>query len=191
MKRLGNRMRVEKVTIYPCGGIGLHVSCVARLSGYLVQEELLPEYTEILDMHRLIAGASDEVRLVEEYPTILLDGCAHQCGLNFLRLLGIKPAAGVYTPGMIKLTGLTAGRHRKVLEESGQQLSRRISELVAKLARDMVETADYSYVKQRIRARGLNICDYSLDMVEAMNMIRVADAIYRSEDMPPLPNFEK
>jgi hypothetical protein len=142
-------------------------------------------------MHCLIAGASDEVRLVEEYPTIVLDGCGHQCGLNFLRLLGIKPAARVYIPGMIKLTGLTPGRHRKVLEESGQQLSRRTSELVARLARVMVETADYSYVKQRIRARDINICDYSIDVQEAMNMIRVADAIYRPENMPRLPNFEK
>ena len=37
-------MSVEKVTIYPCGGIGLQVACVTRLSAYLVKEELLPEY---------------------------------------------------------------------------------------------------------------------------------------------------
>ena len=184
-------MSVEKVTIYPCGGIGLHVSCVTRLSAYLVKEGLMPDYTEFLDMHRLITGAKDEVRLVEEYPTIILDGCTHQCGLNFLRLLGINPAARVYTPEMTKLTGLTAGRHRKVLEPSGQQLSRKISGVVENLVRGMIGISDYKYSKQRVRAREIDICDYSVDVEEAMNMIKVADAIYRPEDMPPLPNLEK
>lgn len=171
-------MSVEKVTIYPCGGIGLHVSSVTRLSAYLLTEELLPECTEILDMQRLIAGASDEIRLVEEYPTIILEGCAHQCGLNFLRLLGIKPAARVYTPEMMKLTGLTAGRHRKVLEESGQQLARKMAEMVEKLVRGMVGISDYTYSRQRVQARDIDICNYSVEVEEAIGEAEWSQAGY-------------
>ena len=36
-------MAVEKVTIFPCGGIGDPVSSVTRLAGFILAEDLWPE----------------------------------------------------------------------------------------------------------------------------------------------------
>jgi hypothetical protein len=184
-------MSVEKVAVYPCGGIGLHVSCVTRLAGYVLEEELLKSDVEILDMHRLIRGMTDEVELVETYPTIILDGCAHQCGSYLFRLLKIKPAARIYIPDIIAETGLYPGRARKVLEDSGQQLATEVAQRAARIVRGMKETRDYHYQSQKVDAQGLTLCDYEVDVEEALKYIKIAPGVYRPKDVNPLPGFEE
>jgi hypothetical protein len=184
-------MGVEKVAICPCGGIGLHVSCVTRQAGYLLEEELLTQDVEILDMHRLIRGMLDEIGLVETYPTLILDGCAHQCGSNLFRLLKIKPAARIYIPDIIAETNLFPGRARKVLEESGQRLAREVALRTGRIVKGMRESQGYYYHPQKVQALGLTLCDYEVDVEEALGYIEVARGIYRPKDMPPLPGFEE
>jgi hypothetical protein len=184
-------MSVHKVAIYPCGGIGLHTSCVVRLAGYLLPVEYCQPSVEILDMHRLICGLPDERELVEECPTIILDGCAHQCGSGLFSLLNIKPAARVYLPEVISQTGLFPGRDRKVLEESGQRLAREVAQRTARLAQAMLDSAAYQYRPQQIQADGLTLCDYEIDVEEALGYLEIAPAIYRPADMAPLPGVEE
>jgi uncharacterized metal-binding protein len=184
-------MSVDKVIIYPCGGIGLHVSCVTRQAGYLLKEELFKLNVEILDMHRLTRGAPDEVELVEAFPTIVLDGCAHQCGSNLFRLLKIKPAARIYIPDIIAESGLFPGRARKVLEESGQLLAMKIAQTSALIVEGMRKSPDYHYRSQKIQTNGLTICDYEVDIEETLGYINVAPGVYRPRDMSPLPGFEE
>lgn len=184
-------MSVEKVVIYPCGGIGLHVSCVTRQAGYLLEEELLKLDVEILDMHRLIRGMPDEIEIAERYPTIILDGCAHHCGSNLFRLLEIKPAARIYVPDIIAETNLFPGRSRKVLEESGQRLAREVALKIARIVRGMRESPDYHYHSQKIQADDLTLCDYEVDVEEALGYIKIAPGVYGPKDMDPLPGFEE
>lgn len=184
-------MSVEKVIVYPCGGIGLHVSCVTRLAGYLLAEELSNLDVEILDMHRLLRGMPDEIELIEMCPTIILDGCAHQCGSNLFRLLRIKPAARIYIPEIIAETGLYPGRARKILEESGQQLAREVARRAARMAKGMRESPNYHYSLQKINAVGLTLCDYEVDVEEALGYIKTAPGIYRPKDMNSLPGLEE
>lgn len=87
--------KVNKVAVYPCGGVGFPLSSVARYATFIVTEDMLPGETEIVDAARLINGMSDEVELVENHPTIIIDGCAYQCGSNLFRLLNIKPAVRI------------------------------------------------------------------------------------------------
>lgn len=94
---------VEKVAVYPCGGVGFVVSSIARYAAYIVTEDLLPGQTEIVDAQRLISGMPDETQLVENHPTIIIDGCAYQCGSNLFRLLGLKPAARIQAHIMAKM----------------------------------------------------------------------------------------
>lgn len=183
-------MSVAKVIVYPCGGIGLHVSCVTRLAGYLLEEEFFKLKAEILDMHRLIRGMVDEIELVERFPTVILDGCAHQCGSNLFRLLKIKPAARIYLPEIISETGLFPGKARKVLEESGQRLAREVAQKVAPIVRGMMEKSDYHYNFQKIQASGLTLCDYEVDVEEALGYIQITSGVYRPKDMAPLPDYE-
>lgn len=184
-------MSVDKVTVYPCGGIGLHVSCVTRLAGYLLEEELFKLDVEILDMHRLIRGMPDEVELVEAFPTIVLDGCAHQCGSDLFRLLKIKPAARIYVPDIIAESGLFPGKARKVLEDSGRRLAREVAQKAALIVKGMRESPNYRYRSQKVQAYGLTLCDYEVDVEEALGYIRIAPGVYRPKDMSPLPGFEE
>lgn len=184
-------MSVDKVIIYPCGGIGLHVSCVTRLAGYLLEEELSKLDAEVLDMHRLIRGMPDEIELVEMYPTIILDGCAHQCGSNLFWLLRIKPAARIYVPDIIAETNLFPGRARKVLVDSGQRLAREVAQRAARIAKGMRKNPDYHYTLQKINAVGLTLCDYEVDVEEALGYIKIAPGVYRPKDMNSLPGLEE
>lgn len=184
-------MSVDKVVIYPCGGIGLHVSCVTRLAGYLLEEELPKLAVEILDMHRLIRGMPDEIELVEAYPTIILDGCAHQCGSYLFRLLEIKPAVRIYIPEIISETSLFPGRARKVLEESGQRLATEIAQRTARIVKGMRESPEYHYHSQKVHATSLTLCDYEVDVEEVLGYIKIASGVYRSKDMNLLPGFEE
>lgn len=187
----GDPMSVDKVIVYPCGGIGLHVSCVTRQAGYLLEEELFKLDVEILDMHRLIRGMPDEVELVEAFPTIVLEGCAHQCGSNLFRLFKIIPAARIYVPDIIAESGLFPGKARKVLEESGQRLAREVARRVALIVKGMRESPNYHYRSQKVQAYGLTLCDYEVDVEEALGYIRIAPGVYRPKDMSPLPGFEE
>ena len=184
-------MGIEKVAIYPCGGIGLHVSCVTRQAGYLLEEELLKLDVGILDMHRLIRGMPDEIEIAEKYPTVILDGCAHQCGSNLFWLLKIKPAARIYISDIIAETNLFPGRARRVLEESGQRLAKEVALRVARMVRGMRESPDYHYRSQKVQADDLTLCDYGVDVEEALGYIKIAPGVYRPRDMNPLPGFEE
>lgn len=184
-------MSVEKVIVYPCGGIGLHVSCVTRLAGYLLSEKFFNIEIEILDMHRLIRGMVDEIELVETYPTIILDGCAHQCGSNLFYLLKIKPASRIYIPEIISETGLFPGRARKVLEDSGQRLAREVAQRVERVAKGMRESPDYHYSPQRINGAGLTLCKYQVDVEEALGYVKIVEGVYRPIEMCPLSGFEE
>ena len=95
--------KVQKVAIYPCGGVGFPLSSVARYATFIVTEDLLPGETEIVDAVRLISGFTDDVELVQNNPTIIIDGCAYQCGSNLFRLLGLKPAARILATVISKL----------------------------------------------------------------------------------------
>ena len=83
------------------GGVGLVVSTVTRLACLRAVEEMMPGQLELLDMHRCQRGAPDEIALLENCPVIILDGCRQQCGAYFLHMLGVRPAARLYTPAYI------------------------------------------------------------------------------------------
>jgi len=184
-------MSVEKVAIYSCGGIGLHVSCVTRLAGYLLEEELLESDVEILDMHRLIRGMPDEIEIVERYPTIILDGCAHQCGSNLFWLLKVKPACRIYIPEIIAETGLYPGRERKVLEESGQRLAKEVAQRAETIIKGMKESSAYHFHPQKIQTRDLTLCDYGVDVEKVLGYLKVASGVYRPKDVNQLPGLEE
>lgn len=182
-------MGVEKVCIYPCGGIGLIVSCVARLAAYISEEELIHPSGKIaiLSPSSLLRGLEEDRRMVEECPTVVIDGCAHQCGSNFLLLLGIKPIARIYTPEIMLETHLEPGRTRKELEESGKLLAREVARQATTIARGLLETPDYPYLRQTIRPNPDPLFDYSVDVEKELGYVSVAPGIYRPAMMPPFP----
>ncbi len=181
---------MKKVLLYPCGGVGLVVSTITRLASLKATEELLPGQLELLDMHRCQRGALDEIALLEKYPVIVMDGCRQQCGSYFLNMLGIKPAARLYTPAYIAKTKLKPGNCRAQLEEEGQQLSVAMAEEAAEIARGILK-GPYRFKRQKVKRNKLFCCDYSLDIEEALAYDEINPRLHRPESMPPLPGLER
>ncbi|HMK66561.1 MAG TPA: putative zinc-binding protein [Thermodesulfobacteriota bacterium] len=181
---------MKKVLLYPCGGVGLVVSTVTRLASLKAMEELLPEQMELLDMHRCQRGAPDEIALLEKYPVIVMDGCQQQCGSYFLNMLGIKPAARLYTPGYIAKTKLKPGKCRAQLEKEGQQLADTMAAEAVAVAKGILK-GPYQFKKQKVKRKNLVCCDYSQDIEEALAYDEVNPRVHRPKSMPALPGLEE
>lgn len=161
-------MSVEKVTIFPCGGIGDPVSSVTRLAGYILAEDVLPGRVELVSIPPVITGVPDEVELVQAYPVIALDGCGHRCGSNALNLVGIKPAARLFTPRVRSETKHAIGRRRPFPEVSGQKLAKDLAERAGAIARNMLEDPEYTFERQEARPNLEGLHDESLDIEQTL-----------------------
>ncbi|HZJ02383.1 MAG TPA: putative zinc-binding protein, partial [Thermoleophilia bacterium] len=161
-------MAVEKVTVFPCGGIGDPVSSVTRLAGYILADDLLPGRVELVSIPSVITGVPDSLELVQAYPVIALDGCGHRCGSNALNLVGIKPAARLFTPRVRSETKNAIGRRRPFPEVSGQRLAKDLAERAAVIARHMLEDVEYTFERQAISPSPDGLHDESFDIEEAL-----------------------
>ncbi len=191
----------NKVAVYPCGGVGFVLSSVARYAAYVVTEDMLPGQTEIVDAVRLVCGFPDEIELVEDNPTVILDGCAYQCGSNLFRLLGIKPAARILLPPIAKMpptfvcdckkqeTKLAPGTNRRVLGETGRNLAMEAATQV-KNACIALLNLDYPYEKQKLNRGENEICNYIENIPGEMDYVSVNERIERPSDMPVIRGLE-
>ncbi len=157
-------MAVERVTIFPCGGIGDPVSSVTRLAGYILAEDLLPGRVELVSIPPVVTGVPEETEAVQAYPVIVLDGCGHRCGSNALNLVGIRPAARLFTPRVRSETKEAIGRVRPFPETSGQRLAKSLAERAAVIALQMLEDPEYAFERQQVTANPSGLHDESLDI---------------------------
>lgn len=180
-------MQAKRVTFYPCGGVGLVASSVTRLTALKLGEELLPGRVDILDMHQLVLGVEREKELATRQPVMVMDGCNHQCGSNFLWLLGIRPALRFFLPGFAGRYRLKLGGQRAVVVESARRLAELIARNGAALARRLLED-DYPFRPQALRRGPVKVCDFSVNVEQELAYIdAVEPCIHRPEDMPPVP----
>lgn len=178
-------MPVEKVIIFPCGGIGDPVSSVTRLAGYIVAEDLLPGRVELVSIPPVITGVPDELELVQAYPVIALDGCGHRCGSNALNLVGIKPAARLFTPRVRSETKHAIGRRRPFPEVTGQKLAKDLAERATVIARHMLEDPEYAFERQEARPNAEGLHDESLDIEETLGYEEVDVGCFQCAGMCP------
>ena len=180
-------MKPRQVTVYPCGGVGLVVSSVSRRCGLHLTEDLLPERIDLLDMHRLLLGEKEEMRLVARQPVLVIDGCNYQCGSNFLWLLKLKPALRFYVPGFMAKFRLKPGPQRAVLIEAGQKLARLIAQYAARLA-EAILGGDYDFTPREVFTGPVRVCDFSVEVEDKLRYIDVLEpCVHRPEDMPAIP----
>ncbi len=176
-------MAVDKVTIFPCGGIGDPVSSVTRLAGYILDEDLLPGRVELVSIPPVITGVPEELERVQAYPVIALDGCGHRCGSNALNLVGIKPAARLFTPRVRSETKNAIGRRRPFPEVSGQKLAKDLAERAAAIARHMLEDPDYEFQRQTAAPNPEGLHDETLDIEETLGYEEVESGCYQCSGM--------
>jgi hypothetical protein len=178
-------MAVDRVTIFPCGGIGDPVSSVTRLAGYILAEDVLPGKVQLVSIPPVITGVPEETEAVQAYPVIVLDGCGHRCGSNALNLVGIKPAARLFTPRVRSETKHAIGRRRPFPEVTGQKLAKDLAEKAAVIARNMLEDPTYVFERQVVQANPEGLHDESLDIEGSMGYEEVDVGCFHCAGMCP------
>ena len=179
-------MAVKRICIFPCGGIKKVEATVARIASYIVNEDLLPGKTMLMCVPAFLRGVEEDILMVENNPTVVIDCHAESCGSNLMALVGISPAARIYIPDVISQTGLIPGRNRQVLDPVGNQLAQEVARRVAKATQWMLEDADYNFEKRKVKVRKQRLCDLSDEVINSLGYIQVEPAIYRPKSMPPL-----
>lgn len=177
-------MRVGRVCLFPCNGIRRKEACVARLSGYYVDEELLPGKILILCLPALLRGVEEDILMVEKNPTLVIDGCEERCGSHALLLFGILPAAMIYVPEVAEEMALTPGNSRQTLDETGKGLSQAVARRAAQVAGGMLADKGYSFVRQQLRREKVALCRPMPDVPGALGYVRVDVGVYRPAAMP-------
>lgn len=176
-------MAVDRVTIFPCGGIGDPVSSVTRLAGYMLAEDLLAGKVELVSIPPVITGVPEELEAVQVNPVIVLDGCGHRCGSNALNLVGIKPAARLFTPRVRAETKHAIGKRRPFPEVSGQKLAKDLAERAAGIARNMLEDPAYTFKRQTVSPNPAGLHDESLDIEATLGYEEVESGCFHCAGM--------
>ncbi len=184
-------MAVGRVCIYPCGGIKKVEATVARIAGYIVNEDLLPGKTMIMCVPAFLRGVEEDILMMERNPTIVIECHRESCASHLMYLVGIKPAARIYIPEIMKETGLGPGKNRQELDEEGNQLALAVAEKVANIGRWMLEDRDYNFIECRVRDKGITLCEPFDDIEKALGYIRVSPGVYRPRSMPPIIGEER
>lgn len=138
---------MPKTVIAPCMGVGKIVASVTRRAAYQVQGQC-PEDVEILSLPALLAGDEHERRLIQENPSIIIDGCALRCAAHIYKLFGVEPAAKVEVSQIMKENKIGPGKTRKELEETGKRLSAFTADRVLKALTDVMLTEGFAPVDE-------------------------------------------
>lgn len=173
---------VERVCIFPCGGIKKTESTVARIAAYIVNEDLLPRKTMILCVPAFLRGVEEDLVMVEDFPTIVIDCHEESCGTNLLYLAGVKPAARIFIPDIAADTGLSYGYSRRELEPKANELAEAVARQTARAAEFMLESPEYLFPKQKINSSaclaGGNIPP------DPFSYVQLASGLYKPASMP-------
>jgi len=111
-----------KTVLAPCMGVGKIVASVTRRAAYLVKGQC-PEDVELLSIPALLAGDPHERALLQNHPSIVIDGCALRCAAHIYRLYGVEPAAKIEVNQVMKEKKIGPGKTRKELENVGKRLA--------------------------------------------------------------------
>ncbi|HYG73563.1 MAG TPA: putative zinc-binding protein [Planctomycetota bacterium] len=123
-----------KTVLAPCMGVGKIVAAVTRRASYIIKDQC-PD-VEILSLPALLAGDPAERKLVQENPSIIIDGCALRCTAHIYRLYGIEAVAKIEVNQVMKERKIGPGKTRKELEEVGKKLSNFTAERVLQALQD-------------------------------------------------------
>jgi len=179
-------LAVKRICIFPCGGMKKVEATVARIASYIVNEELLPGKTMLMCVPAFLRGVEEDILMVENNPTVVIDCHGESCGSGLMALIGIPPAARIYIPDVVSQTGLTTGRNRQVLDAVGEKLAQEVAKRVSKVAQWMLDNPNYNYQTRKAKLLNQRLCEFSDQAIESFDYIQVEPAIYRPKFMPPL-----
>lgn len=112
----------QKTILAPCMGVGKIVANVTRRAAYEIHAQC-PEDVELLSIPALMAGDAHERELIQNNPTIIIDGCALRCTAHIFRQFGVDAVAKIEVNQVMKEKKIGPGKTRKELEATGKRLS--------------------------------------------------------------------
>ena len=83
------------VTIFPCQGIRRTGGRVAQRAGYILVEERFPGRTLLLCVPALAAAVQEDVDMLEQFPTVAINGCGLRCASVNAARHGVPAAVSV------------------------------------------------------------------------------------------------
>ncbi len=173
---------VERVCIFPCGGIKKPEATVARIAAYIVNEDLLPRQTMILCVPAFLRGVEEDLVMAEDYPVVVIDCHAENCGTKMLYLAGITPAARLFIPDIAAREGLAYGEQRRELEPQAKALAEIVARETARVATFMLENPAYKFAKQQIKTE--TYLAQSELPPDPFDYVQLAPGLYRPRKMP-------
>jgi len=125
----------KKTVLAPCMGVGKIVANVTRRAAYQIKDQC-PDDVELLSIPALLAGDPHERALIQDNPTIIIDGCALRCAAHIFRHLGVEAVAKIEVNQVMKEEKIGPGKTRKELEATGKRLSEFTADRVLRALRD-------------------------------------------------------
>src|SRR5205823_3504136 len=86
---------VTAITILPCQGIKRTGGRVTQRAAYHVVEDRFLGKTNLLCISALAAGVQEDVDMLENYPTVAVNGCGLRCATIAAEHHGIPAVASV------------------------------------------------------------------------------------------------
>ncbi|MCY3022691.1 MAG: hypothetical protein NTW87_27240 [Planctomycetota bacterium] len=83
------------VTIFPCQGIRRTGGRIAQRAAYILVEDRFPGKTLLLCVPALAAAVQEDVDMLEQFPTVAINGCGMRCASVNAAHYGVPPAASV------------------------------------------------------------------------------------------------
>lgn len=133
----------KKTVLAPCMGVGKIVANVTRRAAYQIKDQC-PDEVELLSIPALLAGDAHERALIQDNPTIIIDGCALRCAAHIFRHLGVEAVAKIEVNQVMKEEKIGPGKTRKELEATGKKLSEFTADRVLRALKDEGIDAGFS-----------------------------------------------
>jgi len=137
----------KKTVLAPCMGVGKIVANVTRRAAYQIKDQC-PDDVELLSIPALLAGDPHERELIQNNPTIIIDGCALRCAAHIFRHLGVEAIAKIEVNQVMKEERIGPGKTRKELEDTGKRLAVFTADRVLKALQDEGLEAGFSPLEE-------------------------------------------
>lgn len=137
----------KKTVLAPCMGVGKIVANVTRRAAYQIKDQC-PDDVELLSIPALLAGDPHERELIQNNPTIIIDGCALRCAAHIFRHLGVDAIAKIEVNQVMKEEKIGPGKTRKELEDTGKRLAVFTADRVLKALQDEGLEAGFSPLEE-------------------------------------------
>lgn len=132
----------EKVIIIPCSGIGKSFGTIGREATYIVTDELQPGKARTLCLSLLTMQDPESQKLVQNHPTITIDGCPKLCAKINVEKSGGSPIQSFKVFDVYRDHKELKSKTISTIDPNGLQLAKILAEKVSSSVKDILTTKE-------------------------------------------------